>query len=109
MEKPWNCPEEENQAGNGVGDMERRGFRSDPMALCSFLRRGCGDGGAELFSLGSRDSMPGNGSKLHRERVRLDIGKHLYQEGGQALGWTSWRGGQCPKPVSVEEAFGQHP
>ena len=30
----------------------------------------------------------------------------LYQEDGQTLEQASLRGGQCPKPVSVEEAFG---
>lgn len=97
------CPGEENQAGDGLEDMERRGLRGDLMALCNVPRRGRGDGGAELSSLGSRDRLAGNGSELHRERVGLDTGKHFYQEGGQALGWASWRGGQCPN----EEAFGQ--
>ena len=48
--------------------------------LCSSLRRGSGEGGAELFSLGSSDSMCGNGSKLHQGRFRLDIRKHFCTE-----------------------------
>lgn len=34
-------------------DLERRRQRADLMPLCSFLRRGCGEGCAELFYLGS--------------------------------------------------------
>ena len=75
-------PEEGNQAGDrtglegmsseerlrtlGLSSLEERRLRGDLMALYSFLRRGHGEGGAELFSLGSRDRMPGNGAKLHR-------------------------------------------
>ena len=48
--------------------------------LCSFLRRGRGEGGAELFSLGSSDRTHGNGSKLHQGSFRLDSKKHLFTE-----------------------------
>jgi len=47
-------------------------------ALHSLLRKGCGEGGAELFSLGSRDRTPGNGSKLRQGTFRLDIAKHFF-------------------------------
>jgi len=55
------------------------------MAFYSFLRRGSGEGGAELFALGPCDIMCGNGSKVHRGRFRLDIRKHsfLCRDGGQ--------------------------
>jgi len=36
-------------------------LRSDLIALCSFLRRGRGVGGADPFSPGSMDRTPGNG------------------------------------------------
>jgi len=50
------------------------------MALCSFLRRGRGEGGADLFFLGSSDRTRGNGSKLHQWRFRQDIRKHFLTE-----------------------------
>ena len=44
--------------------LERRGLRGDLIVLCRVQRRGHGEGGAELFSLGSRDRTCGNVSKL---------------------------------------------
>jgi len=46
----------------------------------SSLRRGGGERHAKLFSLVSRDTTRGNGSKLHQGRFRLDIGKHFFTE-----------------------------
>ncbi|GAB0179974.1 mitochondrial enolase superfamily member 1 [Grus japonensis] len=71
---------EEQPRALGLATLERRRLRGDLMALCSFLRRGSGEGGAELFSLGSSDRTHGNGSKLHQGRLRLDIRKHFFTE-----------------------------
>ncbi|GAB0182679.1 hypothetical protein GRJ2_000733200 [Grus japonensis] len=62
----------------GLSVLERRRLRGDLMALYGFLRRGSGEGGAELFFLGSGDRTRGNGSKLHQERFRLDIRNHFF-------------------------------
>jgi len=58
--------------------LERRRPRGDLIAFYSFPRRGSGEGGAELFSLGSSDRACGNGLKLCQGRFRLDIRKHFF-------------------------------
>ena len=64
----------------GLSSLEKRRPRGYLLALCSFLRRGRGEGGADLFSLGSRDRTRGNGPKLRRGKFRLDIRKHFFTE-----------------------------
>ncbi|KAK4808052.1 hypothetical protein QYF61_017072 [Mycteria americana] len=72
---------EERPRALGLSPLERRKLRGNLIALCSFLRRGCGEGGADPFSLGSRDRMAGNGSKLRQGRFRPDVRKHFFTEG----------------------------
>lgn len=57
----------------GLSSLERRRLRSS-------LRRECAKRGSELFSLGSRNKMGGNGSKLCQGHFRLDIRKHFCTE-----------------------------
>lgn len=77
------------------------------ISLLNFLRRRGRQGGSELFSLVSRGRVCGNGSALQQERFRQDIKKYFFTwmeyffTSGQTLKQAFWKGGQCPKPVSV--------
>jgi len=52
--------------------LEKRKLRGNLIAPCGSLRKGNGEGGAELFSLGSSDRTHGSVSKLHQRKFRLD-------------------------------------
>jgi len=58
--------------------LEERRLQGNPIALYSFPRRGSGERGAGLFSLGSSDRMCRNGSKLCQGRFRLDTTKRFF-------------------------------
>jgi len=61
-----------------LSSLETTRLRGDHIALFSFLRRGRGKEGDNLFCLVSSDRTHGNGSKLHQVRFRLDIRKQFF-------------------------------
>ena len=71
---------EEQLRALGLTSLEERRLRGNLLALYSFLRRGSGEGGAELFSLGSSARTCGNSPKLHQGKFRLDIRKRFFTE-----------------------------
>lgn len=78
------------------------------VAVYSFLMRVSGDGGADLFSLVSGDRTRGNGLKLYQGMFRLVIREKFFTCGsGQALEQAPQGSGHGPKPVGVQETFGQ--
>lgn len=59
----------------------QRRLRGDLLALYSFLKRGSGEASADLFSLGYRGVICGNGSKLHRGGSDWTLGRILPPRG----------------------------
>ncbi|KAK4818252.1 hypothetical protein QYF61_009427 [Mycteria americana] len=71
---------EEQLRNVGLSSLEEKRLRGNVFALYNFLRRGSGEGGADLFSLVSSDRTHGNSSKLRQGRFRLDISRHFFAE-----------------------------
>jgi len=64
----------------GLFSLEQRRLRLDLIAVCSFLKRGSGGGGAILLSLVTSNSTQGHGMKLNQGKFRLQVRKRFFTE-----------------------------